>query len=138
MRCQARDLYRGHLYSLSVAWVHATQGRDASWAILSAEHGLVMPDQVLDPYQRRLRDLDVLGRAAWAARVTELVRDRFGDSEHIILAGRDYVDPLRALGGRDVFGAWRDELHQNSPGARWGIGRIKQRLRREIDACLVS
>ena len=47
----AKDLYQGALFKKARAWAEANADE---WYILSAEHGLVFPDQVLEPYDRTL------------------------------------------------------------------------------------
>lgn len=47
----ARDLYISQLFRKSVAYAEATCDR---WYILSAKHGLVHPDQTIEPYDMRL------------------------------------------------------------------------------------
>lgn len=70
------------------------------WFILSAEHGLVSPDDWLVPYERYLPDTPASYRAAWAERVVSSLRGRLGvlEGRRIqIHAGAAYVDPLRPL-----------------------------------------
>lgn len=43
----AKDLYVGNLFRARRAYAEAT---GAPWAILSARHGLVLPDTVIEPY----------------------------------------------------------------------------------------
>lgn len=47
----ARDLYTGHLFRKAVRYAEATCTR---WYVLSARHGLVHPDTVLEPYDVKL------------------------------------------------------------------------------------
>jgi hypothetical protein len=49
----AKDLYRSALFRLSRAW--AERYADA-WAVLSAYHGVVEPDQVIEPYDATVAD----------------------------------------------------------------------------------
>lgn len=50
----AKDLYTGPLFRKARAWAERVGDE---WAILSAKHHLVMPDQVIEPYDLCLEDL---------------------------------------------------------------------------------
>lgn len=50
----ARDLYIGDLFTKSKTWVEAFCDE---WAILSAKHYLLMPDEVIEPYDLKLGDV---------------------------------------------------------------------------------
>jgi hypothetical protein len=101
----ARDLYASDLFRGRRAYVENTCER---WFILSAKHGLVEPDEVLQPYDQTLKDVSVAERQDWAARVLGALRGRvgeFGGSIFEIHAGVEYVDyglaeGIRAGGGR--------------------------------------
>lgn len=54
----ARDLYTGPLFRAARTYAEAS---GLPWAILSARYGLVMPEQVIEPYDYRL-----VHRAYWA------------------------------------------------------------------------
>lgn len=64
-----------HLYNLSTLFRAASTWAEAHadrWYILSAKHGLLHPDQVLEPYDTSLYDLPAHGRREWS----DLVLDR--------------------------------------------------------------
>lgn len=116
----ARELYASQWFRLARAYVEA-QGQP--WGILSALHGLVMPEQVIAPYNARLHDLDRVHRREWANRVAQAVYYRLDiprPGPIVVLAGRVYREPLaRELA--DWFG-YRVE----APLAGLGIGRQLQ------------
>jgi hypothetical protein len=96
----ARELYTSQLFKGCRAWAdkHAQQ-----WFILSAEHGLVNPGQMVAPYDTTLTKMNRAARQAWAQRVMgQLVPRLHGVDEVTILAGEDYrefiVPKLQALG----------------------------------------
>ena len=62
----AKDLYVSQLF-LSMRR-YAEQNAHA-WFILSAEHGVLRPDQVIAPYERTLKTMPKRDRVAWAERV---------------------------------------------------------------------
>ena len=103
----ARELYRSPLFRKSVAWA---ERRGLPCAVLSARHGLVMPGDVLPPYDLTLARLPAGERAAWAARVNADLRRRLAGCEFVVLAGRLY---RAALAG----------LPHTAPMAGLGIGR---------------
>jgi len=86
---RASELYRGPLFLRSMAYVE--RGCDA-WGILSAKHGLVMPDQVIAPYEKTLHDMklpELIEWGEWAhARMHTLWPDP--DTEFVVLAGYLY------------------------------------------------
>lgn len=83
----ARSLYQGQLFKGSVALAEARGWR---WAVLSAKHGLVMPEEVIEPYEQRLAR-DVRTQRRWATQVmTHLDTATRQPSKVIFLAGADY------------------------------------------------
>jgi hypothetical protein len=90
----AAELYTSPLFRLASQFCAATCG---SWFILSAKHGLVMPDEVIEPYDVTLRGLGHQGKQAWARRVASQLRERgLLDCRHrfLVHAGADYASPL--------------------------------------------
>lgn len=103
--CAAEDLYTGPLFKARRAYAEAT---GHSWWIVSAGHGLVDPEQRLEPYDTKGADYAPVDHAAWAltvalALLTELPDDvRLREVVVEIHAGAWYaqplVDVLQALG----------------------------------------
>src|SRR5512133_3761902 len=74
-RPPARDLY------ISPLWRARRRYADASglpWLILSAQHGLVDPDEVLEPYDLALTQLPAAARREWGMDVVAKLIDRYG------------------------------------------------------------
>ena len=89
---RAKDLYASSLFEKSRAYA---EDRAAAWFILSALHGLVEPDAVIEPYDVTLNDMSAAARRAWSRRVIEQL-DRHvhhGDTV-VILAGARYRDGI--------------------------------------------
>lgn len=89
----ARELYRSPLFRKASAYV---QTRCERWYVLSARHGLVKPDTVLDPY-----DVTFTGDSisVWADRVRQqLLAELVGvpDPLLVVLAGERYRSFLAA------------------------------------------
>lgn len=130
-RAPAERLYRGHLFRLAVEWIAQRQDAYPRWAILSAEHGLVMPGQELEPYDRPMATVD---RRAWGARVAAQLRAQFGEHAiYTVLAGADYTVPLTEhVAVEAVFDGWARAHRSAHPRGRWGLGHIKRRLMQEL------
>lgn len=87
----ARELYRSDLFVKSSAYAQ----RLGEWYILSAAHGLVHPDTVLEPYNVTLDDMTRDERMRWGCRVAwDLVRFNVQADRCVVLAGRTYRDPV--------------------------------------------
>jgi hypothetical protein len=94
-RSWVRDLYTGTLVQRSIAYGERTC---AATYILSALHGLVPLNTLLDPYNVTLKGQSQAARAAWAAKVAAELRQREPPPAHVVLlAGRDYRGPLVPL-----------------------------------------
>lgn len=92
----ARELYQGDLFKKSVT--HAEHTCDL-WYVLSAKHGLVTPDQVLEPYDETLSTKTPDQRREWGQAVIAAIEERLGGPHHWYLyAGQQYVQPLVAAG----------------------------------------
>lgn len=97
---RAADLYVSTLFKGLRAYAEDVADE---WYILSAEHGLLDPDHVIDPYEKTLNTASVEERRLWAADVQQdLLEVLKPGSEVMILAGqryREYLVPfLRACG----------------------------------------
>lgn len=98
----AQDLYTSPLFRGARATVVASCDR---WFVLSAEHHLVDPETVLDPYERTLKTASRVARRQWSAEVLNQLHDLLGDlAEYVfeIHAGRDYHDFGLSVGLRDA------------------------------------
>ena len=88
----ARDLYTSTLFRSLRGYAERTTDK---WYILSAEHGLLHPDQTVAPYEKTLNTMKRADRLAWAARVQQqLLQVLPPKAEIVILAGVKYRDDL--------------------------------------------
>jgi Family of unknown function (DUF6884) len=91
----AKDLYTSPLWRKRRAYAEAS---GCPWAILSAAHGLVMPDEELRPYDVTLNTFRLREREAWAGRVAMGLRHHFGPlvagDVFEVHAGEKYLDGL--------------------------------------------
>ncbi len=92
----ARDLYSSPLFTKQRAYAERS---GLPWFILSAEHGLVAPDEWLAPYERHLPDTPSSYQRAWGLWVVERLELLTGPLEGRsveIHAGQGYVEAVRA------------------------------------------
>ena len=97
----AKDLYISSLFCKARSYV---EGKGQPWFILSAKHGLVHPEQVIEPYDLTLNNLGIRDRRQWAEGVLSQLEPHLGHTEGIIfLAGHRYREFLeQALVQRGV------------------------------------
>jgi len=91
----AKELYTSALFRKERAYAE-TAGE--LWFILSAEHGLVAPDEVLQPYELRLSATPSSYRQDWGVRVVQHLQDTagpLGGKTVEVHAGSAYVEPIR-------------------------------------------
>lgn len=127
----ARELYTGDLFRLSMAWLEARDHVYPNVGILSAKHGLVMPDDEIEPYDQPVADFGTDERKAWERLVHEQLMGRWGAGRiYTVLAGADYRRALRWLPMvEDVFGHWCADRRDRGDG-KAGIGFLKRELKR--------
>lgn len=98
---RARHLYQGQLFRKSL---HYAARFDAT-AILSAKHGLLYLDEVIEPYDLSMRSLTRAQKLAWGQRVDGQLRGgKCGTGpiylpsewQLIFLCGEEYVAPIEA------------------------------------------
>jgi len=88
----ARALYTSEWFVRARAFVEAA---GAPWFILSAEHGLLGPDERVAPYERTLNGMGVAERRDWAARVVRAMQARLPAADRVVvLAGARYREFL--------------------------------------------
>ena len=94
-RAPAKELYCSSLWRRRRAYAESS-GRP--WLILSALHGLVDPDELLDPYDVSLRQLSAAERRAWGERVVEALTKRLTvlDATFEVHAGSHYLTAIEA------------------------------------------
>ncbi len=98
----ARVLYTGSLFVAARKYAEASGER---WAILSAEHGLVLPSIVLAPYDQKLK---LRGRelTSWAVKAAATCAELLGGSK----------EPVEVLAGHPYAWQFRNELLWMTPG----------------------
>jgi len=95
---RARDLYASDWFRKARTYVEASQ---LPWFILSAEHGLLAPDEVISPYEKTLNRMGVAERRGWAKRVIAQMDSKLPTCDEIVLfAGARYREFLMDYLGR--------------------------------------
>lgn len=88
----AADLYTSPWFRKTRALVEATS---EPWFILSAEYGLVTPNQVIGPYNRTLNMMKLAERCAWAERVQAQMELGLPEAQEVVVfAGSRYREGL--------------------------------------------
>lgn len=87
---QARDLYTSTLFRLNLEYAIAR--RVDAIHILSAKHGLLDLDTVIEPYDMTLNVMSAKDVQAWAERVYQQLLERYDcqPTHFIVLAGQKY------------------------------------------------
>lgn len=84
----AHELYTSQLFS---GMSRYAQRNAAKWFILSAEHGLLRPEQIITPYEKTLNKMSKTDRVNWAKRVNDaLLTELAPGAVVLILAGERY------------------------------------------------
>tara|TARA_Y100000310_G_C20401441_1_gene677589 strand:- start:22 stop:795 length:774 start_codon:yes stop_codon:yes gene_type:complete len=99
-RIAAKDLYISDWFLKARCFV---EEKRFQWFILSAEHGLIHPDQMISPYEKTLNTMGVKDRRDWARKVLGQIEETIPKAKSFIfLAGQRYrenlVEPLRQKG----------------------------------------
>lgn len=129
----ARELYRSQLFVAAMTWM-TKEGRVDAWGILSARHGLVMPDDVLEPYDQSLADMTSAQRAIWATATHTAIVARWGrDAIYMCVLGEHYLAATNGLPYvENVIRCWtqrRRERGMSSREAAMSIGVLTKYLR---------
>ncbi len=92
-RAPAGELYTSALFLKSRRLAEAF---GLPYSILSAKHGLLQPETIIDPYDLTLKKATREFRDEWGRHTAAQIDDAFaGRKRLVLLAGGDYVDPLR-------------------------------------------
>ena len=91
----AKDLYTSPLFVKSRRYAQENAER---WYILSAEHYLLKPETIVEPYEKTLNKMPKAERAQWAEVVFHQLECLTAPSDEIIfLAGERYREDLEGL-----------------------------------------
>jgi hypothetical protein len=100
----AGDLYQSPLFRGLRAYAEAHADR---WYILSAEHGILEPSTVIEPYERTLNNMAKAQRISWWERVQRQLEDILPPAAQVmLLAGvryRENIEPYLTSRGYEVM-----------------------------------
>lgn len=75
------------------------EGWGMPFSILSAKHGLLDPDEIIEPYDLTLKGASKLLKMEWAQKVDKQIRGAIDPQKRlVVLAGDDYYAPLLDAG----------------------------------------
>lgn len=118
---RAAELYTGPLFQAARRWAEACTD---DWVILSAQHGLVEPGQILAPYSKGLKEMSLMERVQWGGLVADAILQRYSrvPVQVNIVAGEKYIEliephypprlhcPVRGLNMGERIGWFSNEV----------------------------
>lgn len=88
----AHELYTSAWFQKARSYVETT---GCPWFILSAEHGLLAPGEVVAPYEKTLNSMPINERRAWSRGVLQRLEEVVSHGDRVIfLAGARYREFL--------------------------------------------
>lgn len=121
----AGELYISDWFQKAKAYVQAL---GVEWLVLSAEHGLIHPDQIIFPYDRTLTTMTANERKRWGSGVIRQLETLPKNAPLVILAGKHYRAPIESWASDRV----------TAPMAGMGIGEQKAWLTKQTVSLLES
>ena len=112
--CAAQDMYISPLFKKSR---HLIELRTSRLFILSAKYGLLVPTQVIEPYEVTLKNMKRQQIDDWAALVRHQVQAIAYDHDLVVLAGSLYLRAFEGVSNKVI-----------TPLGRLPIGKRLQRL----------
>lgn len=117
----ARDLYDESAYFRRQRGYAEVKGD--VWVIQSAKHGLLRPDDRIEPYDKHAKDID--DPEAWAEQIADDLAEAIPEDAVVeLLGGKAYADPLTPALERRGF----DVIE---PLRGLGIGKRRSRLKQK-------
>jgi len=94
--CKAGELYCGQLWTGHLKYVRSLGFKDDEIYILSAKHGLIKFDKVIEKYEKTLNNMKTSEKNIWAKKVLKEIINEFDvqKTEFTILAGKNYYENL--------------------------------------------
>lgn len=91
---RAEDLYCSPWFTLARSYVEKTSEAGDQWAILSAQYGLVLPHEEIEPYELSLYEFTPGQHINWLVCVINALHINFGNelpgATVVLLAGGEY------------------------------------------------
>lgn len=111
----AVDLYTSPLFRLSMQFARR---RGGEIRIISAKHGLLEQDRILEPYDQTLSAMTRTERLKWGERVVEQLCEFDERLEITFMAGRLYVEPIISAASFSPEWRWIEPLKRMMIGER--------------------
>lgn len=94
---KAKDLYQGSYFKKTLKYAYILSKKyKADIYILSAKHGLLELDTIINPYNFTLNDVDERYKKNWSYRVIKELNKKIKKTDRVIfLAGRSYNKYLK-------------------------------------------
>ena len=127
----AKDLYVSALFQKSRAWA---ENNGYPFAILSAKHGVIDPDAIIDPYDLSLNGMSNVGRTRWNYKVENQLMSRAdlrSTDRLIVLAGKHYL-------GFSALVPFAIETPLEGLGIGKRLSWLKQRITSQLDLNLFN
>ena len=113
-RTRSLELYKSPLFKKSL--LHALQNNRKP-LVLSAKHGLLSPDDQIDPYELTLKTFSQKEKAQWAKTVVRKLKKVVKKNDRLFLyAGSDYANSLLPLLAKEKIAVF--QVLQGSLGSR--------------------
>jgi len=93
---KAGELYCGQLYTGHLKYAKSLGFEENDIYILSAKHGLLSFNDIIEPYEKTLNNMKKSERNKWAKNTLNQIKSKFNilDTEFTILAGKNYYENL--------------------------------------------
>jgi len=98
--CAARDLYTSSWFLKARKYA---EHYGTNWYILSAKFGLLLPGEIVEPYDLTLNTMPSSERRQWSMKVFEQIRQQSVHKTVEILAGEKYRSYLVPLMEKDRY-----------------------------------
>jgi len=122
----ARELYVGCYFLTCREFIEA---RCETWVILSARHGVLLPEQIVEPYEATLVRMRKQARDEWAERTRAHLDDLFGAKAHYLTTASLLY--RTALPVDRTTCVWDDIPYVRMNGQKGYLGKINAATRRE-------
>jgi hypothetical protein len=135
---KAKDAYCSPLFNKSKEWA---EGKGLNWAVISARHGVVWPNEEIEDYDLTLGELSKEQKSKWANMVASQLYVWSQDSsvenaeespQVIALAGKAYTEPLKK-GLKSFFAEGGQEITVEEPLEGLQVGERLSKLTKEND-----
>jgi len=115
--CEAQQLYQSLLFDAQRQYAKCIGDE---WYILSAKHGLVHPEETLEPYDTFIDDVDI---DTWASEVTNSLPET---ETMVFTAGAKYATP--------IIDRLDESVNVQEPFSGLGIGERVRQMYKHVDA----